>query len=209
MKLAILKTDGSDSGSQATLKKDVFEVEANDYAVYQAVRLERANKRQGTHKTKGRSEVSGGGRKPFKQKGTGNARQGTTRAPHMTGGGKVFGPQPRDYGFKLNKKVKQIARRTALSVKAKEKELLVVDEFKLDSHKTKTVLAMLAALNISNNRVLFVTKENNEMLYKSARNIQYVRTVEARNVSAYDVLEAKYVVVEKDAIKVLHEVLAK
>lgn len=209
MKLAILKTDGSDSGSQATLKKEVFEVEANDYAVYQAVRLERANKRQGTHKTKGRSEVSGGGRKPFKQKGTGNARQGTIRAPHMTGGGKVFGPQPRDYGFKLNKKVKQIARRTALSVKAKEKELLVVDEFKLDSHKTKTVLAMLAALNISNNRVLFVTKENNEMLYKSARNIQYVRTVEARNVSAYDVLEAKYVVVEKDAIKVLHEVLAK
>lgn len=209
MKLAIMKADGSDSGSKATLKKEVFEVEANDYAVYQVVRLERANKRQGTHKTKGRSEVSGGGKKPFKQKGTGNARQGTTRAPHMTGGGRVFGPQPRDYGFKLNKKVKQIARRTALSVKAKEKELIVIDELAIDAPKTKTVVAMLDALKIANNRVLFLTKENNTNLFKSARNIQYVRTVEARNVSAYDLLEAKYVVVEKDAIKVLHEVLAK
>lgn len=207
MKLSILKTDGSDSGEKANFKKAIFEGEINDYAVYQSVRLSQANSRQGTHKTKGRSEVSGGGRKPFRQKGTGNARQGTIRAPHMTGGGRVFGPEPRDYGFKLNKKYKKQARRSAFAAKVASKEILVVEDFKLDLPKTKYIVELMAALKVAGKRVLFLTAENDLILHKSSRNVKYVKSMEARNVSSYDLLESNVVIVQKSAVKVLHEVL--
>ena len=207
MKLSVLKIDGSDSGDNVELKSEVFGIEPNEHAIYQAVRLHRANKRQGTHKTKGRSEVSGGGRKPFKQKGTGNARQGTIRAPHMTGGGRVFGPQPRDYGFKLNKKFRVLARRSALSMKASNDGILVVEDFSFDSPKTKRIVEIIANLKQNGKKVLFLTKENDLNVFKSTRNIYRVECSEARNVSVYDIMNSNIVVCHKGAIESLNEVL--
>jgi len=208
MELSVLKVDGSDSGEKIVLKPDVFGIEPNEHAVYQAVRLQMANSRQGTHKTKGRSEVSGGGRKPFKQKGTGNARQGTIRAPHMTGGGRVFGPQPRDYGFKLNRKFRQLARRSALSMKASSEGILVVEDFSFDAPKTKRIAEILKGLKQNGKKVLFLTKENDLNVYKSVRNIYRVDCAEARNASVYDLMNAHVLICQKGAIDVLNEVLS-
>ena len=208
MELSVLKVDGSDSGEKVTLKPEVFGIEPNEHAIYQAVRLQRANSRQGTHKTKGRSEVRGGGRKPFKQKGTGNARQGTIRAPHMTGGGRVFGPQPRDYGFKLNRKLKVLARRSALSMKANDKAILVVENFSFDAPKTKRFVDMIKNLQQNGKKVLFLTKENDLNVYKSARNIYKVECVEARNISVYDTMNANVLICQKGAVDSLNEVLS-
>lgn len=208
MKIKLMKIDGSDTGKQATLKPDVFKIEADRYSVYQSVRQYMANQRQGTHASKGRSDVSGGGKKPFRQKGTGNARQGTIRAPHMPGGGKVFGPQPRDYGFKLNRKYSKLARKSALSIKAENKELIVVEDFALEAPKTRAVVDILNNLQLSGQKVLFLTAENDPVLHKSVRNIPYVNSLEARNVSVYDLLNSHKVVIQKSAIKVIQEVLA-
>lgn len=208
MELSVLKVDGSDSGEKVALKPEVFGIEPNEHAVYQTVRLQRANARQGTHKTKGRSEVSGGGKKPFKQKGTGNARQGTTRAPHMTGGGRVFGPQPRDYGFKLNRKLKVLARRSALSMKASSDSILVVEDFSFDAPKTKRIVDMVKSMQQNGKKVLFLTKENDLNVYKSARNIHKVECVEARNVSIFDMMNANVLICQKGAIESLNEVLS-
>jgi large subunit ribosomal protein L4 len=207
MKLSVLKIDGSESGDSIELKSEVFGIEPNEHAIYQAVRLHQANQRQGTHKTKGRSEVSGGGKKPFKQKGTGNARQGTIRAPHMTGGGRVFGPQPRDYGFKLNKKFRVLARRSALSMKASNAGILVVEDFSFDAPKTKRIVEIISNLKQNGKKVLFLTKENDLNVYKSARNIHRVECSEARNVSVYDIMNSNVVVCHKGAIESLNEVL--
>lgn len=207
MNVAVKLIDGSDTGKKTKLNPDIFKAEINNHVIYEAVRSIRANNRQGTHQTKGRSYVSGGGKKPFKQKGTGNARQGTTRAPHMTGGGRVFGPQPRSYGFKLNKKINVIARRSALSQKVLDKNLIIVDDFKLDQPKTKQVVDILKNLKIDQTKVLFLTAENDTNLYKSVSNIIGVNALEARNVSVYDILFAEKVVIQKSAVKVIDEVL--
>ncbi len=207
MKLDIYKTDGSKTGKKATLSKDVFGIEPNDHVLYLAVKAYLANQRQGTHSTKNRSAVAGGGRKPFRQKGTGRARQGTIRAPHMVGGGRAFGPQPRDYRQDLPKKVNRLARRSALSYKAKDKKIVVVEDFQFEGPKTSQFMDLLANLKVDDRKVLVLTAEYDQNLYKSARNVPYKSVLKAPQFSAYDVLNANVVIVQKGAVEILNEVL--
>lgn len=210
MKLYVHNLDGVKSKTQVTLNDDVFKREPNDHAIYQAVRLEEANRRQGTHMTKNRSMVSGGGRKPFRQKGTGRARQGTIRAPQMRGGGRVFGPvHIRDYGFRLPKKVKRLARQSALSYKAKEKAILIVDDFKFENPQTKRMVDILKSLELDNKKPMFITGELDRNLVNSARNIAGVVVREGVQFSTRDVLYADTLVIQKSAVKELNEVLGK
>jgi large subunit ribosomal protein L4 len=210
MRLYVHTLDGNKTKSQVTLNDAVFAVEPNDYAIYQAVRLEEANWRQGTHMTRNRAEVSGGGKKPFKQKGTGRARQGTIRAPHMRGGGRVFGPvHVRDYGFRLPKKVKKLARVSALSYKAKEKKILVVEDFKFDTPQTKKMIEILKAFELDGKKPMFITAGLDRNLVKSANNIYGVAIREGAQFSARDVLYAGVVVIQKSAVKQLNEVLVR
>lgn len=210
MKLYVHKLDGSKTKSQVTLSDAVFAMEPNDYAIYQAVRLEEANNRQGTHMTKNRAVVSGGGRKPFKQKGTGRARQGTIRAPQMRGGGTVFGPSHiRDYGFRLPKKVKKLARISALSYKAKEKEIIVVEDFKFDKPQTKRVIEFVKTMNLEGKKTMIITGELDKNFVKSANNVYGFNVREGSQFSTRDVIYAGVVVIQKSAVKQLNEVLGK
>ncbi|MEX0773160.1 MAG: 50S ribosomal protein L4 [Balneolales bacterium] len=203
MQLKIFKTDGSDSGKKATLSDDVFKVEPNDVLIYEDVRSYLSNQRQGTAKTKERAEVRGGGSKAYRQKGTGNARRGTMRSPLLKGGGTVFGPRPRTYTVKLNKKMHQLARKSALSYKATDKAIFVIEDFSFDEPKTKKVIEIINALKLDNKKVLLLTPENNQVLYKSAGNLKKVRILEAGKPSTYEIMNADYVVFQKSAIKVL------
>jgi len=210
MKLYVHKLDGSKTKSQVTLSDAVFAMEPNDYAIYQAVRLEEANSRQGTHMSKNRAVVSGGGRKPFKQKGTGRARQGTIRAPHMRGGGTVFGPSHiRDYGFRLPKKVKKLARISALSYKAKEKEIIVIEDFKFDKPQTKRVIEFVKTMNLEGKKAMIITGELDRNFVKSANNVYGFNVREGSQFSTRDVIYAGVVVIQKSAVKQLNEVLGK
>ncbi len=207
MELDVLKLDGSKSGETVELSPAVFEIEPNDHVIYLAVKAYLANQRQGTHSTKNRSAVSGGGRKPFRQKGTGRARQGTIRAPHMVGGGRAHGPQPRDYHQELPKKVKRLARKSALSYKAKENKILVVEDFAFDEPKTKKVVEILNNLNIDQRKILFITANYDVNFVKSVRNIPYKWTVKAPEFSTYDVVNADVVIFQKSAVQTVNEVL--
>lgn len=209
MKLKVMKLDGSATNKTVELNPAVFEIEPNDHVLYLAVKAHLANKRQGTHAVKGRSDVAGGGKKPFKQKGTGRARQGTTRAAHHVGGGRAFGPVPRDYGQTLPRKVLRLARRSALSYKALENKIVVVEDFAFDTPKTQQVVEMLRNLNVDDRKVLILTTELDYNLYKSARNLPYKTVTQAPGFSAYDVLNAQTVVVQAGAVDIINEVLAK
>ena len=165
-----------------------------------------ASLRQGTHKTKNRSEVSGGGKKPYRQKGTGNARQGTIRAPHYRGGGVVFGVTPRDYGFKMNKKERVLAIKSALSLKAKNKELVVVDNFDIKSTKTKDAKSLIETLKLAG-KVLFVSANDSENLYLSIRNLGYATLLMANEINVYDIVNADTLVMDEEAVKTIEEVL--
>jgi large subunit ribosomal protein L4 len=207
MKLTVYSIDGKKTKETVELKPEVFEIEPNDHVIYLDVKAYLANQRQGTHKTKGRSEVSGGGKKPFKQKGTGRARQGTIRAPHMVGGGRVHGPQPRDYTQTLPKKVKRLARCSALAYKAKADKIIVVEDFQFDEPKTKQVTEMLNKLGVTDRKVLILTANNDLNLYKSARNIPYKSVQTAPQFSTYDVLNAQTLILQKGAVNIINEVL--
>ena len=210
MKLYVHNLDGVKSKTQITLNDNVFKKEPNDHAIYQAVRLEEANRRQGTHMTKNRAMVAGGGRKPFRQKGTGRARQGTIRAPHMRGGGRVFGPSHiRDYGFRLPKKVKKLARQSALSYKAKDKAILVVEDFKFEGPQTKRMIDLLKTLDLQNKKPMFITGELDRNFVKSAQNVYGVVVREGIQFSTRDVLYADTIIIQKSAVKELNEVLGK
>ncbi len=209
MELKVYKIDGSPTGETITLNPEVFEIEPNDHVIYLDVKAHLANRRQGTHKAKGRSEVSGGGRKPFRQKGTGRARQGTIRAPHMVGGGRAHGPQPRDYHQALPKKVKQLARRSALSYKLKEEKVIVVEDFQFEEPKTRQVIEMLNKLGVADRKVLILTREHDASLYKSVRNIPYKFVQKAPQFSTYEIVNANALVIQKGAIEIINEVLAK
>ena len=209
MELDIYKISGKKSGKKITLSPDVFEVEPNDHAIYLAVKAYQANQRQGTHAVKSRSVVSGGGKKPFRQKGTGRARQGTNRAPQMVGGGRAFGPQPRSYRQDLPKKVKKAASRSALSYKAKSGKILVVEDFQFDEPKTKQVVELLKNLKVDDNKVLFLTQNHDLNLYKSARNIPYKSVQQAPQFSAYDLLAAQVLIIQQGGVEILNEVLGK
>ena len=188
------------------LDDSIWGITPNDQVVYEAVVLNAASKRQGTHSTKTRSEVSGGGRKPWKQKGTGRARQGSIRATQWRGGGIAFGVSPRSYSFKINKKERVLALKTALTYKAKTKELVVIDNIKLDSLKTKEVINILDTLKL-NGKVLFVTNDENENLYMAARNLGNVLVLMADEINCYDIVNADVMVCDEEAVKKIEEAI--
>ncbi|TSA19655.1 50S ribosomal protein L4 [bacterium] len=207
MELEVYKKDGTKSGETVTLAPEVFEIIPNDHAIYQAVRSIQANQRQGTHKVKGRSEVRGGGKKPFKQKKTGRARSGSTRSGVWVGGGSIFGPKPHDYVLKITAKVKALARKSALSYKAKDNSIVVVEDFSLDAPKTKELTSVLKALSLYGKKTLLITSKNEESVYKSGRNIPTVNIREADKASTYDILDTQVLLIQKSAVGVLQKSL--
>lgn len=207
MELEVYKKDGTKSGETVTLAPEVFEITPNDHAIYQAVRSIQANQRQGTHKVKGRSEVRGGGRKPFKQKKTGRARSGSTRSGVWVGGGSIFGPKPHDYVLKITAKVKALARKSALSYKAKDNSIVVVEDFSLEAPKTKDLTSVLKALSLYGKKTLLITSKNEESVYKSGRNIPTVNIREADKASTYDILDTQVLLIQKSAVGVLQKSL--
>lgn len=205
MTLDIYKIDGKTTGEKVELSDSIFSIEPNDHAIYLSVKSYLANQRQGTHKTKERSEVRGGGKKPWKQKGRGGARAGTTRSPLWVGGGTIFGPRPRDYRQELPKKLKRLARKSAFSYKAKDLQLLVVEDFSMEKPRTKEFTQMLEALSISGKKVLLLTSGYNDIVYKSGRNIPKIKILEANKASTFDILNNQMLVVQKSAVKVIED----
>ena len=203
--VSVYNMEGKEVGT-IELNDAVFGVEINEHLVHMAVVQQLANNRQGTQKAKTRSEVSGGGRKPWRQKGTGHARQGSTRAPQWTGGGVVFAPVPRDYSFKMNKKEKRAALKSALTSKVQDSKLIVVDELKFDEIKTKNFANVMNNLNV--NKGLVVLAENDANVVKSAKNIPTVNTTLVNTINVYDVMKANTVVLTKDAVAKIEEVYA-
>ena len=201
----VLSIEGS-KVSSIELNDSVFVIEPNQHALFEAVTLQRASLRQCNHKVKNRSEVRGGGRKPFRQKGTGNARQGTIRAPHMVGGGVVFGPTPRSHSFKMPRKMRRLAIRSALSARVNEEVLTVVDDFKLEAPKTKELVSILGKLG-ADKKALIVLEDRNEAVEKSANNLQGVRVITATGLNVLDILSADRVIFTEGAIKKAEEVL--
>jgi len=207
MELEVYKKDGTKSGETVTLAPEVFEIKPNDHAIYQAVRSIQANQRQGTHKVKPRNEVRGGGRKPFKQKKTGRARSGSTRSPLWVGGGSIFGPHPHDYVVKLSAKVKALARKSALSYKAKDQAIVIVEDFTFEGPKTKEITVVLKALSLAGKKTLFLTGRTDIALYKSGRNIPTLNIREADKASTYDILDTQVLLIQKSAVDVLQKSL--
>ena len=207
MKLDVLKIDGSKAGN-ITADKTVFGIEPNAAVVRQAVLAEMTNMRQGTHASKNRAKVRGGGKKPFKQKGRGMARAGTIRSPLWKGGGTVFGPEPHGYNHKLPKKVSRLARRSVLSNKAAEGKLVVVDDFTLTSHKTSDFISVLTKLDLQNKKVTLLVTGMNKNLDKASRNLQDVYLVEAAKVSTYDIIDCDTLVMDRASMTVLTDILA-
>ena len=208
MELAVLNTLGQETGRKVVLSDAVFGVEANDHAIYLDVKQYLADQRQGTHKAKQRNEVAGSTRKLKRQKGTGGARCGSIKSPLFPGGGRVFGPVPRDYSFKLNKKLKQLARRSALTYKAQAGAIQVVENPALEAPKTKAVVAMAKALKVENKKVLVVLPETNVNFQLSCRNIPSVKPILAQNLNTYEVMNASAVVLVEGAENVINVMLA-
>ena len=205
-KVALLKQDGSNAG-EFELNDSVFGIEPNTHVLHEAVVMQRASMRQGTHAVKNRSEVRGGGRKPWRQKGTGRARQGSIRSPQWVGGGTVFGPTPRSYSYKLPKKVRRLALKSALSSKVKEDSLVVLDSIAIDAPKTKEVIKMLDALSV-NAKALIVTAEIDETVIRSANNLQSVKVLTVDEINVLDLLAHDKLIITKDAAEKAGEVLA-
>lgn len=209
MEVSVLNIKGQDTGKKVTLNDSVFGVEPNDHAIYLDVKQYLAAQRQGTAKTKERSELSGSTRKLGRQKGGGGARRGDINSPLLVGGARVFGPKPRDYRFKLNKKVKQLARRSALSYKVQENALVVVEDFTFEAPKTKNFIALLNDLNLAGKKVLVVAAGSDKNLYLSARNLSKAKVAVASDINTYGVLDASVLVLTESAVAKVEEVLAK
>ncbi|WP_338764293.1 50S ribosomal protein L4 [Bernardetia sp. ABR2-2B] len=203
MELPILNKEGKEIGKNATLSDSVFAIEPNDHAIYLDVKQYLANQRQGTHSSKHRGMVSGSTRKIKRQKGTGGARAGSIKSPIFVGGGRIFGPEPRDYGFKLNRKVKQLARRSALSHKAKAEAITVMENLVMDTPKTKEFIALLNNLNLSGKKVLVVTGEQNDTVYRSARNLPKTKVLPANQLHTYHIMNSDVVVLAEGALEVI------
>ncbi|MGF1669434.1 MAG: 50S ribosomal protein L4 [Balneolaceae bacterium] len=203
MKLKIYNIDGTDSGGKAELSDSIFKIEPNETVLYEDVRSYLASQRQGTASTKERSEVRGGGRKAYRQKGTGMARRGSIRSPLLKGGGTVFGPKPRKYSVKLSKKARRLARKSALSLKASEKGIKVLENFTFDEPKTKQIVDILNAFDLTDKKVLILTESTDVNVYKSARNIPWVQVLEANKPASYQIMNADFILIQKDAIAVL------
>jgi large subunit ribosomal protein L4 len=208
MNIEVLKKDGTKTGETVELKSDIFGIEPNDHAIYMAVRSYWANQRQGTHKVKSRNEVRGGGKKPFAQKKTGRARQGTSRSPLMPGGGSIFGPKPHDYVVKLPAKVKRLARKSAWSHKAKDGQIVVVEDFSFAIPKTKEMTSILKSLQIGGKKVLLLTSKTDLSVLKSGQNIPKLNVLEAAKASTYDILNNNVVVILKSGVDVINKTFA-
>lgn len=200
MELKVLKINGTDSGEKVNLPDEIFGIEPNTHLIYQAVRTYLSNRRQGTHKTKERSEVRGGGKKPYRQKGTGNARRGTNRSPVMVGGGTIFGPKPHRYYLDIPKKAARLARKSALSLKAKENEITIVEDFNFDKPRTKDMLEVIKSLKLDSTKTLLLVPEKSENLYKSGRNIPKLNVLISDQAATYDLLNNKMILIQKSAV---------
>ena len=209
MDINVLDIKGQETGRKVTLNENVFGIEPNDHVLYLDVKQYLANQRQGTHKSKERSEHAGSTRKLGRQKGGGGARRGDINSPVLVGGGRVFGPKPRDYRFKLNKKVKILARKSALSYKVKENALVVVEDFKFDAPKTKDFVNIAKNLKVDGKKLLLVLPENNKEVYLSARNLQNAEVMSASAINTYKMLNADVLVLAEGSLKVIDEILNK
>jgi large subunit ribosomal protein L4 len=203
MELEVFKKNGTKSGETVKLSEEIFGIEPNQHAMYQAVRSYLDGQRQGTAKVKTRSEVRGGGRKPFRQKHTGMARRGTSRSPLLAGGGVIFGPQPREYATKLSLKVRRLARKSALSFKVKEGQIKVVEDFSMDAPKTKDMVGVLGSLGIASVKTLMLLPKSDQNVVKSGRNIPGMQVLEADKASTYDLLNNQMLLIHKSAVEVL------
>ncbi len=209
MEVNVLDIQGKETGRKAVLNDAIYAIEPNDHVLYLDVKQYLANQRQGTAESEERSELSGSTRKLGRQKGGGGARRGDINSPVLVGGARVFGPKPRDYSFKLNLKTKKLARKSALSYKAQEQGIIVVEDFSIETPKTKQILAIEKALGVEGKKVLIVTAEENQNIFKSARNLQKTEVMGAANINAYKVLNADVLVLAENAVKVIDSVLTK
>ncbi len=209
MELSVFNIKGEETGSKVTLSEEIFGIEPNEHAVYLDVKQYLANQRQGTHKTKERGEVNYTTKKMKKQKGTGGARSGSRRNPILVGGGRIFGPRPRDYSFKLNKKVKVLARKSALAAKAQENAVSVLEAFTFDAPKTKSYLNLLSALSLSGKKTLLILGEADKNVYLSGRNIPKTKIMSASDVNTYELLHADRLLICQPALEVLDNLLNK
>ncbi|RZS94648.1 50S ribosomal protein L4 [Cecembia calidifontis] len=209
MELAVLKHNGEETGRKVSLSDEIFAIEPNDHAIYLDVKQYLANQRQGTHKSKERNEVAGSTKKIKKQKGTGGARAGSLKSPLFRGGGRVFGPKPRDYSFKLNKKLKQLARKSALTYKVKENSLMVLEDVSFDTPKTKNYLALLNGLSLGDKKTLLVLPETNKNVLLSSRNLPKAKVVTVDSVNTYEVLHADNLVLCEGSVSKLETLLLK
>ena len=203
MKISVLNKAGDDTGKKVDLKKDIFGIEPNDHAIYLDVKQYLANQRQGTSKTKERAEITGSTRKIKRQKGTGTARAGSIKSPIFRGGGRTFGPRPRSYSFKLNRKVKQMARKSALSYKAKDKGIMVMEDFSLEAPRTRELFDIRKNLNIDARKSLLVLTEPNKNIYLSSRNLENSKVVTVNELNTYDIMDASVVVFVESSIEAL------
>ena len=208
MKVNVFNIAGEKTGEQVELSDAIFAAPVSEHAVYLDVKAIQANQRQGTHSSKTRSAVSGGGKKPWKQKGRGVARAGTTRSPLWVGGGRVFGPAPRDYSQKVNKKSKKVARRSVLSSRLSDEKLVVIEDFAVDSGKTKDMVKILKSFSVEKDRVIFLTQELDNMTIRASGNIPYLKVMRADLASTYDLVSSNHLFIQKSALAKLEEVLS-
>lgn len=209
MELSVKNISGADTGRKISLNADIFGIEPNDHAIYLDVKQFLANQRQGTHKTKEKWEINRTTKKLKRQKGTGGARAGSMKSPLFRGGARVFGPKPHEYGFKLNKKVKQLARKSALAHKVKLNELVVVEDFTMESPKTKEFINILNNLNLSGKKTLFVMPESNKNVVLSSRNLPKSKVVTAADLNTYSILDNQSLVLAENSVKILEDILSK
>lgn len=209
MDLSVVKHSGEDTGRKVSLASDIFGIEPNDHAIYLDVKSILANKRQGTSKSKERAEIKGSSKKLKKQKGTGGARAGNIKNPLFRGGGRVFGPRPRDYSFKLNKKVKDLARKSALAYKAKDNSIAVLEDFDFASPKTKQYLSLLSALSLTDKKTLLVLGENKQNIVLSGRNVQRTKVITVDQINTYDVMNADNVIFIESGMELISNLLNK
>lgn len=209
MEVNVVNIAGKETGAKVQLPDAIFGVEPNDHAIYLDVKQYLANQRQGTHKSKQRNEIAGSTRKLHKQKGTGGARAGSIKSPLFNGGGRVFGPQPRDYSFKLNKKLKQLARRSALTYKAIDNNIVVLEDFSFDAVKTKNYLKLITDLNVGDEKTLLVLPAADSNIYLSSRNLKKAKVVTAADLNTHDVLNAGKLLLTTGSVKMLEEAFAK
>jgi len=209
MKIAVLDNKGKDTGRKVELSDAIFGIEPNNHAVYLDVKQYLANKRQGTHKSKERAEIKGSTRKIKKQKGTGTARAGSIKSPVFRGGGRVFGPRPKDYSFKLNKNLKRLARKSALSIKAKENNVIVLEDFNFDTPKTKNFVEVLKALNIEDKKSMFVLGASNNNVYLASRNLKKAKVVNTSGINTYSVINSNKVILTESTLDDIESNLSK